>query len=325
MRRLRALLVNDASLAGHHGSALVTQQVKALAAESGIDVVRAVRLDDAVLSMPLDTIELVLINGEGSLHSDSDASKRIAALSSKLDDRIPGYLVNSCEADNPDNVLKDIGRLRFRFMRDNRSTMHFTALGFSSSVVPDLTLTADLPRSIGQGPLLVTDASNEDTTRKLILISKIHGGEMVTLRTAPPAGKRKRAFAIKSFLGSIAPLPMSPWKLRYGHWDTAPEFFARLAKSRGIICGRYHAVCFALKMGTPFLAIDANAGKTSALLADIGLHERLVSIEDLASTSSPWPFSAAERRLVEDFTGRAKARAQEMFKIIANDVLRVTA
>ena len=79
MRLLRALLVNDASLAGHHGSALVTDQAVRLARAAGIDLthgwdwaaVEATLREDGKRGL----FDLVIVNGEGSIHDSSETGK----------------------------------------------------------------------------------------------------------------------------------------------------------------------------------------------------------------------------------------------------------
>lgn len=319
---LNALLVNDASLAGHHGSAVVTQQIKRFSADAGMHVVKSVRLNDSAASLEENTFDVVLINGEGSLHSNSSASRMIAALSAKTAGRTPCYLINSCEADNDDDILRDVSSSRLLFVRDTASAARFRHLGYRSTVVPDLTLTAPLKRSTQAGPILVTDASNEERTRRLIAIARSHGSDMITLRTRPPAGAKRLAFAVKSSCASLTPAPLSPWSLRYGHWLPAAKLFARMETAGGIICGRYHAACFAIKMRIPFLAIEANARKTSSLLSDIGMTERLVHMDDLSSGLTPPPFSAIEIEKIDAFVESAERGAKRMFRDIVEDVLQ---
>ncbi len=93
--------------------------------------------------------------------------------------------------------------------------------------------------------------------------------------------------------------------------------------ARAIVSGRYHAVCLAIRMGLPFLAIEGNIGKVSSLLIDAGLQRRLVTLEHLeahaiAPTIDRWSQDEAAR--IAQFLQGACRDAGRMFEEIAMDV-----
>lgn len=331
---LKALLVNDASLSGHHGSALVTSQIVRLAARAGIEVADGWTWEAAldVIARGGGPFDLVIVNGEGSVHSDSRAAKRIAQIATDLagNSQLPAYLINATVEGNSSALDRDLGQFRLRFVRDAASRTRLARVGVAADVVHDLTLTAsDLPRAGGRGSLLVTDASDQEATGRLIRIGQEWQARAITLRTRPPApacgrSARQMGFDLKRQLARLSPL--SPWSLRYGRASASPAFLHRLANDAGgIICGRYHAVCLALRMELPFVAIAGNTGKTGALLADAGLDSRATTLEELETSDRPLtvpPFSDAEQRKIRAFLAAVEDKAPDMFRQIAADAQR---
>ncbi len=336
MAQLRALLVNDASLAGHHGSALVTQRCVELACEAGIDLEAGWDWDavEAALS-GRHTFNLVIVNGEGSIHHDSRSARRIAALAHNLADAgTPAYLVNASEEANGAEVLAGLAKFRLRFVRDEVSRASLARAGIDAQVVPDLTLSwFAAPNARGKGDLLVTDASDQTTAARLVALAakwngrRGLGARTISFRAMPPwpaRGSRKRriGFAFKSLLSRMT--PSSAWSLRYaGVLRTRDDLLdVMTGNARGIVCGRYHAVCYALRIGLPFIAVEGNIGKVSALLADIGIANRVFTLDELEKLPGPpavAPISDEEKARIAIFLDNAEVRARDMFDRIARD------
>lgn len=329
---MKALLFNDASLAGHHGSALVTERLKDLAKEVGIDVVTGWDWESALAACQASSFpfDLVIVNGEGSIHHDSKSARRIAALAGELRAKgIPAYLVNATVESCTTNLLAGLGAYRAVFVRDSKSQSVLRAAGVNASLVHDLTLSFPAPTTgyNPSGPLLLTDASEQQKTAQLIELHKRwSGSQMITLRSPPPRPNRGRrlrslAFRLKRLAASHAAL--SPWSLRYAHaLASREELVTALASSSGLIAARYHAVCIALVLEVPFIAVEGNTGKTSALLSDIGLKERRVDLNKLAAMkSAPLipAFDAGERDAIRAFLAQTRAGAEKMLNDIAAD------
>jgi hypothetical protein len=331
LERLKALLVNDASLAGHHGSALVTRRLVELAARAGIDVSEkwSWRAVGDMLEAPVLPFDIVIVNGEGSVHHNAPAARRIADLSRVLRKRrLPAYLINASEEANGPDVLEGLASFRLCFVRDSTSQKRLAGAGALVRVVPDLSLTHSWPRSRSAGGrLLVTDSSEHHKCARLVaLAARWPGAQMVTFRAPPPwpvrgSPMRRVGFEAKRLAAKLA--PPSPWSVRYaGAQRTHDEIVGLISSASGILCARYHAVCFALCLRVPFLAIEGNTGKIGALLADVGLRNRCVDLDSLNELSNPPaipPFSPQEEAVIEDFCNRATLAAQDMFRTIAAD------
>nr|MCU0955068.1 polysaccharide pyruvyl transferase family protein [Hyphomicrobium sp.] len=318
MPDLKALLVNDASLLGHHGSALVSRQARKLAAEAGIEL--TVGIDWATAERMLagrNGFDLVIVNGEGSVHHDGSTARRIARLAQALSARgMPAFMINASVEANSDEVHAGLSQFRKIYVRDFRSQNELAIAGIPSQVVHDLTLTwSDAPKAepTANSRVLVTDASDAEKALILYRFSERTG----TLRTAPPAGsrrwKRRAGFELKRLAGAL--LPGSPWTLRYTgatrHFD---EFARHLATSHGIICGRFHAVCLAIRMGIPFLAVAAPTSKIEDLLSGIGMSNRMIDLEHIdQAESAPAipPLDDRERQSINTFLRETELKARQ--------------
>lgn len=332
MSSLRALFVNDTSLAGHHGSALVSRRARELASEAGIELQTGCDWPsvEKILSKRAADFDLVIVNGEGSLHDDTKTAKAIARIGLWMQrEDVPAYLINASEENNSARVYRGIAQFRKVFVRDSASQKSLKRVGIASHVVPDLTLTADLPHASGGEDTFVTDSCEADKTDALLRLAARRKARMISLRAAPPvpvAGSlaRRVKFELKR-LGSQF-MPRGAYALRYAHAHRSTDAFVNVLASQagGVISGRYHGVCLAMRMHLPFLAVVSNTSKSSALLADCGLSHRLIGLKELEAQSDPLkvpPFTDEELLALDLFLASADRKARRMFRAIALDVL----
>jgi hypothetical protein len=326
MRTIEALLVNDASLLGHHGSALVSEQAKMLAAAAGIHLQTGTDWPTAERILAgSHAFRAVIVNGEGSVHHDSHTARRIARLGHDLADRgLPAFLINASVEANSEEIYAGLGKFRSIYVRDFQSQKVLAGFGIASNVVHDLTLTwRAAPLGARSGNVLVTDASDPVQSTKLYRYAQRTGCVPITLRTAPPAHhgllRRRAQFELKRFAARFT--PGSPWKLRYaGAVRDFDRFALQLAGSSGIISGRFHAICLAIRMKIPFLAVSAPTSKIMSLLSETGLSGRMIDIQELDGATSPRevpPFSAAELDAIGRFLTSTEQGAEDMFDNIA--------
>lgn len=331
---MKALLVNDASLAGHHGSCLVTEQIKALACRTGIVVTTGWDWESilAIFQDQPKLFDIVIVNGEGSIHDNSKAARRISSLAPELAAKgVPAYLVNATIGGCSAHVLHGLGAYRARFVRDSASQAELALAGLNSEVVADLVLTATIAPQLKKTiePLLLTDLSDEAKTARLIgLKQRWHGSTIITFRSPPPrpvrgSSTRALTYGFKRAIASTATL--SPWSLRYaGALQTREKLVDIFTSCSGLIAARYHAVCLALILRVPFLALESNTGKTGALLRDVGLQARCVDFDLLESGCSPPvvpAFNDRELAAIEYFLSKTSTAATAMFTSIAADAV----
>ncbi len=91
-----------------------------------------------------------------------------------------------------------------------------------------------------------------------------------------------------------------------GHRDgdaKTVDHLQRLGEAKSLVTGRFHQVCMALALGTPFLAVRSNTAKIEALCRDAGLDptHRMVEPEEIPIVQSVPPFSAQEQKCLDDW------------------------
>jgi polysaccharide pyruvyl transferase WcaK-like protein len=329
----RALLLNDTSLAGNYGSHLVVRQLLSLAGRHGIEIAHRHRLSVDRERLSLDGIDLVIVNGEGSLHDSSKAARAIAASARWAEDRgLPAFLVNTIYQNNDAEVLEGVRRFRRIYTRDRQSFQELEALGQAPAMTTDLALTWQ-PESLpaeGRATIVVTDSALRDKNQALFEASeRLADGRFLPLRAKPPAeqgqtfgnlAKRLRYRARKL----IAPVQASDFeRARLGNsFATFEDFTGWLSdNARLLIAGRHHAVCLAIDMRIPFVAVSTNSWKTEALLDEVGLMHRLFDqpIDRLAERDLVAEFGTyTEEELdrIDALTTRQRQLAEAMFEEI---------
>ena len=117
------------------------------------------------------------------------------------------------------------------------------------------------------------------------------------------------------FLSFIKTIPFSK-KQRAYYVLNENSYWKKIAGSKSVLTGRYHAMCSALIARTPFLVLKSNSHKVESLLKDIGIgEERLIFHEDLNNYNKLdfKPFSGKELDLIERYCLKAKADIGRMF------------
>lgn len=126
-------LINDTSLfENHFGCTLVGQTFREQCARAGLDLKYAFPRDydfEAIAPL-LDDVDLVVVNGEGSIHH----GRRNHLLN--VASRFPSVLVNAVYQSNPQNDA--LGQFLYRSTRESLSASEIQAAGYSCNVTPDL-------------------------------------------------------------------------------------------------------------------------------------------------------------------------------------------
>lgn len=338
--RLKTLLFNDTSSEGHHGCHLVMQQIYTLAEQAGMEILRACPMHhdwqtDEQLQRDIRAADICLVNGEGTMHDDAPLALRYGALARYCREHgVPCFLINSVWQNNV-RLNADAPLFTRIFVRDVLSQAALAEVGLSAEVVPDLTLSYQYEgaTSARQG-LLINGSVLTERLREAWRISCANPHlRYVSIRTIAPLqlGKgfdvylrknlRKRLKTYRRIAASYlhrypAELPGSRIdKLRWRYAVLAPRrFLALLRRSQGVITGRFHLVTLCLVTGTPFYAIASNTHKIEALLAQVGLGERLrASYEKAVGDAQRIAFSEAEQAGIESFLQDARRQAGAMF------------
>lgn len=234
-----------------------------LCAQNGIDVVRTFTDPDSLESRGfqegLADVDAILVNGEGTMHHDTrDALALSRAIVHAKRHGKKTALVNALWQDNrvANTCLRS---LDFISARDSLSKQELCTGGaLQAHVAPDLSLyrgAAGTPAGLPRG----------DTAAHSGIVVVDSVDENLALRLKHFASAHQLPFRV-----------MQDWRVREDsdrHPLAREEFFslADFAGTGLLISGRFHAVCFAVKYGCPFLAVPSNTRKLEGLLRDAGL------------------------------------------------------
>lgn len=316
------------------------QQIYTLAEQAGMEILRACPMHhdwqtDEQLQRDIRAADICLVNGEGTMHDDAPLALRYGALARYCREHgVPCFLINSVWQNNV-RLNADAPLFTRIFVRDVLSQAALAEIGLPAEVVPDLTLSYQYEGAtpVRHG-LLINGSVLTERLREAWRISCANPHlRYVSIRTIAPLqlGKgfdvylrknlRKRLKAYRRIAASYlhrypAELPGSRIdKLRWRYAVLAPRrFLALLRRSQGVITGRFHLVTLCLVTGTPFYAIASNTHKIEALLAQVGLGERLrASYEEAVGNAQRIAFSEAEQAGIESFLQDARRQAGEMF------------
>jgi polysaccharide pyruvyl transferase WcaK-like protein len=329
---MKAVLINTTFQLGHHGCTLVDRQLDSLAAGAHLTMVAKLPLHSDWQRLAPADFDVVIVNGEGALHHDSKAARRIAEVPQWAHARrSPAMLINSVYEANSPEIAAGIARYDAVFARDELSRDALAEAGIAANVVPDLTLSWEPPIARGNGRLVVvTDSTVQRTNARLHKMARTIGARYLPLMARPPQpivkahadASRWWRYAAKRLLAHAAPPGL--WRDRWrGLIPDFDDYIAWMAENAGlVVAGRFHGVCLALDLGIPVLGVASNTWKIEAVFAGAGLKHRLVSSLDelqlrLASEGiGPFQYTPEELERIAAFRAKARTGARAMFQSI---------
>lgn len=233
MRRPRIAFVNDTSLTEpHFGCQLVCQAFREQFARVGLDLHlslhRQFSLDGA--GSTLDDVDLVVINGEGSLHHNKHRQLL------DLPDRFPTVLMNCVyEANDPHPGLR---KFLYISARESSSAAAIHSQGANCVIVPDALFASSQLHSF-QKPAPSHDFGETDNVRRHYLRLgplKIRGKIGFSTRFPTPAGylaklSSYRRLCIGRFHAAVA---ASVLEIPFSTWDSNTWKTRAMMKDMGV-------------------------------------------------------------------------------------------
>lgn len=226
---LRIHLAGDHS--GYHGgSAAVFETLRRAAAGCG------------TLVGPKQPFDLLVVNGEGSMHHASrGCARKIAQIERALDQGRRAMLVNTVWQDNPPEMAAVLTRCERVVAREVLSQRALAAQGIVAETALDLSYHAPLDPAAAftdfGGGVVFTDFWSREFDAFVRLNSK--------------------------------------WAQGFAYLDMQSMSWSSLVRSLGtaglLVTGRHHAVYAACRARTPFLALRGNTHKIEGLLASAGV------------------------------------------------------
>lgn len=318
----KAVLLNDTSARFHHGCSRVTRRIKTLLANRGISLIASSPAhsewrNDAAFREALAVCDVVIINGEGTIHDGAKGGRRLLAIVNSPERRgRPVALINALWQNNPSGWGELAERCAVVAVRDSQSAAELEAAGVSSvRLMPDLSLTGAFPEPESEREKIIIGDSVRHGSRRL-LARAAQEQKAIYLPTKTLQAQIWKNRHVSALL----------WRSYTWVWaGKVPKFcMARddeayirtLQTAKSHLTGRFHGVCLSALTETPFLALVSKTSKVQTLLKDIGLDKaRLLSDSDLAanlSTTAP-PFRHEELLNIRSYIELANRSAEKLF------------
>ena len=331
--RLAAVLVNDTRVDRHHGCTRVMRAIEALCAANGIRIAatapahRDWRLDTAI-EAALESCDLVIVNGEGTIHHNRPMGEVLLAAGAAARARgKPAALINFSWQDNGPAFAAKLADFALVAARETRSATAIAPARPDCRVVPDLSFylpVAPAPARRGVG---FSDSVVRSSRLSLDRLRRAHGatsmpirfsapGLVGALRAARPYLSREDLRRPGEFVAAIAGL-FDQWRHQAA---TDDAFVGRLAALELLVSGRFHGVTLALAARTPVLAVGSNTHKIEALLEDAGLAPwRMTDPEsiDAAAIERAKAWTGDEAAKLDAYVNAGRAAAEALFGEIA--------
>lgn len=328
----RAVLLNDTMHDRHHGCTLVGRTIDNLATANGIELIARSpvhhdwRLDHKLLS-EMQSAELIVVNGEGTIHHDRPAGLALLEAGAWGKKRgIPTALINMTWAANSRAAAQHLKQFSFVAVRESASKALLADLGVASYEAPDLALYSADPVPGPRLEVAVTDSVVPHVAAALEQVRRRNSGRYVNILYGK-SGPREWVRSCRKF-GAVA--GASPRQIVHAigagvreHFHqnaSADHFVSDISRSRLLITGRFHAVIVALATRTPVLAVASNTHKIESTLRDAGLQSFRVTTPEkidsaLIERASHW--QPGELQALDDFVRRGRKEIEAMFTHVA--------
>ena len=272
-----ALVLNDTRGTGHVGCLMVMQELLRACHVSAIEVSESLKTRSHFLNKmhcALTNYDLVIINGEGTMHHDQDAALLIAEAAEQVSRLgIPMVLINTVWQQN--NILnKMLPLLSLTCARESFSAKAIAKIGCDVRVVPDLVFNYK-PHDIFNHPrvpkesIVVLDDVRTDLS---LLLSRY------AFKKRVPFIRMGGRPSLRSFDSLIY------WGIPFlfGRCKSQLKFeqLSVIRDAQIIVTGRFHGACLAILAGRPFVAVSSNSYKIEGLLHDAELGGGAILLDD---------------------------------------------
>ncbi len=327
---MNVVILNDTRADMHHGCTRVMRLLESGLARHGLTVTATspVRHDwqrDAAFRSAMANADLIIINGEGTLHHGKEGAARLLSVVDFAGDT-PVALINALYQDNPADWSKWLEKLSYIATRDNRSADEIASrIARRPEVIPDLTLSARIVSKPEVDAIIYGDSVHNAVSERLAALASADDAPLI-----PSVSVRKRMKGRNPVVRALRRWWIAR-DLRRARAEnptlelcqTEDDYAARIAGAGLHVTGRFHGVCYAMAARTPFVAVASNSWKIEALIADAGLAPwRVTTAEGLdacmARHASKLNFSTQELEALDAFLTKADTGAEAMFATLRN-------
>ena len=315
-----ALLVNDTRCLRHVGCQLVIENTLRECKHVGIEVTGTVpNLESETAVQRVENsppVDLVLINGEGTMHGDRTRAMEIAEAAKRASELGKKVVLYNTIWQNNRQLNAYLRHFDLVFCRETLSHRALTEAGASATIVPDMSFASRLPPELGasgQHSPIVLDNAKHRITRRLAWLAVVRKYRFQPMDPWQAAYVNKRLFL--------------RWclRVRTGAAVRPPgdNFFEQIAASDFVISGRFHGTCLAFLLGKAVASVAPPTHKIGGLYRDIGLDPEVIAD---ATTRCLWAHPQVIQRqldhvrehmpLIDRYVREAPQRISSMFECI---------
>lgn len=277
---MKVVLLNDTSLySGHFGCQIIGQVYREQFKRVGIELILSLPkyFDEDLFRTKLEEADLVVVNGEGSIHHGRNMHLIDVA------NRYPSVLVNCVYQDNPES--EGLRKMLHISARESLSAGEIRRRGVGCDVVPDMLFASSMIRSfpliensLSQG-IGVTDSVVKEYRRIL--------------------GVKRR---VKADM--------------YAHGQTPAEYLRKLSGYSRVCAGRFHSAVACAVIGIPFSAWESNTWKTEGMMNDAGLSHLYASSREEALLLVPDEFPEEMHVFREDAFRKIEINFEKLLGLV---------
>lgn len=331
---LKAVFLNDTSGHHHFGCFRVMRTIEDALKARGIEVTAKslVRQDwerDADFLKALRAADLIVINGEGTLHHGSrHAEKLLKVVRDPNRGDIPIVILNALFQDNPPEWDQLLNQVSLISVRDSRSFAELKDR-YCGELHQTLDFSLFEPFANGEGTerisLIIGDSFFRDVTEDLANLSDNSAADIFLPIVRTIKSSKPQFSPIRRMLReAVIFMHRNLFRLRHPktkYCKSEYEYLNELSKGELHITGRFHSVCFSLLTLTPFLVLSSNSWKVEALIEDLGLaSHRVMKFEDIQRSiqrSENHDFLESEISSIETGLSRNREMINRVFDRVA--------
>lgn len=265
-------------------------------------------------------IDGVIVNGEGSIHHSATRprAKYLAEIAEFYMQEVgaPCFLINSTICNNDEKTYRSLRKYKKIYVRESMSLNELENHDIRAEVSPDLSLYTPFKTFNKRENILVTDS----VEKNISLVLKEFALEKDYMFYSMQSEKQQFLNRIKKKLKNILKIKQF-YPARTKTKSVYPDNFLKMISSKKfIITGRFHTVAMCILTETPFLAVESNTPKISAMVKDVfGDANRVIKTKDLkaALTSANFAeFSKKEKENIATYKNNAIKKIDDMFSKI---------
>lgn len=326
------VIFNDTRVDLHHGCTRVMSAIESLVVKHGGHVLATIpahmdwKTNEAILVL-VRLARLVIVNGEGTIHHDSPAGRRLLQVGGVARrEGVPAVLLNCGWQDNGAELTAMLDDFALVSARDRMSANQMGVAG--CRLVPDLSLY--LPGEGVAAPregIAFTDSVIRPVALGLEWLRQKCDGKTSSIQHVGRGPLALYRF-FRSYVGAAdlrhPAFLAAMLALRYRQYRAqvmdVEEYLRQLAGLELLVSGRFHSCTLSMVVGTPFVAVESNSHKICALVRDAGLSAWRIAptlTPGLVAEARATGWESAERISLKDYLDQARASADALFSDMA--------